>query len=64
MAPHSRDRVLDWQEEFRRIAPDLPGLPAAARAAVLGVVAAFVDEDAEAGTALAGRVVPLHAHAA
>ncbi len=56
--------MLDWQEEFRRIAPDLPGLPAAARAAVLGVVAAFVDEDAEAGTALAGRVVPLHAHAA
>jgi hypothetical protein len=45
-----RDRVLDWREELRRLEPDLPQLPAAARQAVDATLLCFLLEDAEAGT--------------
>jgi hypothetical protein len=44
-----RDRVLDWHEELRRLEPDLPKLPAAARQAVEATLRRFLLEDAEAG---------------
>jgi hypothetical protein len=43
-----RDRVSDWQEELLRIEPELAGLPAAARLAVLVVVVDFLEEDVAA----------------
>jgi hypothetical protein len=43
----SVDRVLDWREELLRVAPRLHELPASARQAVLGVVGAFLREDAD-----------------
>jgi hypothetical protein len=42
----ARDRVLDWQDEMRRLEPRLLELPAAAREAIREVVAAFQLEDA------------------
>ena len=48
------DRVMDWQEELRRIAPRLLELPVAARQAVYDVVAGFMREDA--GSADAPRL--------
>jgi hypothetical protein len=45
-----RDRVLDWREELRRLEPDLPNLPPAARAAVEATLQRFLGEDAEAGS--------------
>jgi hypothetical protein len=42
-----RDRILDWREELRRLEPELPELPAAAREAVLATVRRFLREDAE-----------------
>jgi hypothetical protein len=43
-----RERVLDWRDELLRIEPELAGLPAAARLAVLVVVADFLEEDVAA----------------
>jgi hypothetical protein len=44
----ARDRVLDWQEELRRIEPRLLELPVAARQAIREVVQGFLREDADA----------------
>jgi len=41
-----RDRVLDWHDELRRLAPRLAELPLAARLAIAEVVATFAREDA------------------
>jgi hypothetical protein len=46
----SRDRILDWREELRRLEPDLPRLPAAARLAVRTTVERFLREDAATQT--------------
>jgi len=48
MPTAQRDRVLDWEEELRRIAPRLLELPEAARRAIYDTVAGFKREDAEA----------------
>jgi hypothetical protein len=48
MFSDSRERVLDWRDEVRRLGPLLDDLPLAARNAVLDVVAAFLSEDAVA----------------
>jgi hypothetical protein len=48
VTPEHRDRILDWRQELRRLEPQLPSLPAAARRAVLATVARFVWEDAQA----------------
>jgi hypothetical protein len=56
-----RDRVLDWREELRRLEPDLPGLPAAARLAVQTTVERFLREEAE--MELEQRGAPVRAHA-
>jgi hypothetical protein len=42
-----RDRVMAWQEELLRIAPNLYDLPEAARQAVYDTVNDFLHEDAE-----------------
>ena len=47
MTTDRRDRVLDWQEELLRIAPQIFELPVAARQAVYDVVSCFLREDAE-----------------
>ena len=60
---HSRDLVLDWQDELVRIAPELPALPEAARDAVLALVARFATEDAALGIEREAVVVRLHAAA-
>jgi len=44
----ARERVLDWHEELLRIEPELVGLPAAARLAVLVVLVDFLEEDVAA----------------
>jgi hypothetical protein len=44
--PYSQDRILDWQEELLRIAPNLHEMPDAARQAVYAVVEDFLREDA------------------
>jgi hypothetical protein len=49
VATEYRDRILSWEDELRRLAPDLPDLPEAARLAVVAVVAQFLREDAESG---------------
>ena len=46
--------MLDWQDELRRITPQLLELPAAARRALHDVVTDFLREDA--GSADAPRV--------
>ena len=51
MTGEQRDRILDWRFELRRLEPELPSLPQAARAAVLATVARFLREDAETGAA-------------
>lgn len=50
MATEHRDRILDWQEELRRLEPDLPSLPLAARRAVRLVLESFAREDEERGS--------------
>ena len=46
--PHdSVDRVLDWREELLRVAPRFHELPDPARRAILAVVGAFLNEDAD-----------------
>jgi hypothetical protein len=60
----SRSEVRDWQDELVRIAPELPGLPSAAREAVLALVTRFAAEDAELGAEHEAVVIPLHAAAA
>ncbi len=42
----AHDRVLDWHEELRRIAPRLLELPIAARLAIYDTVEQFLQEDA------------------
>ncbi len=45
-----RDRILDWEDELQRLAPDLPTLPEAARIAVAATVDQFLREDANSAT--------------
>ena len=47
-----RDRILDWREELRRLEPELPELPAAARRALRETIERFMLEDALAGPEL------------
>lgn len=46
MTAEHRDRILDWRDELRRLEPNLPQLPLAARRAVRELVEAFLVEDA------------------
>lgn len=48
VASEYRDRILDWHDELRRLAPELPSLPQAAREALDATVARFLWEDARA----------------
>jgi len=51
MGKTGEDRVLDWQEELRRIEGRLADLPPAARLAVESVIERFRAEDAARGQA-------------
>jgi hypothetical protein len=46
MPSERHDRVIDWEEELLRIAPNLLELPQSAREAVYQVLAGFLHEDA------------------
>ena len=63
-APASRERVLDWHDELRRIEPELSGLPPAARELILELVAHFAAEDAAAEAPVERPAPALHAVAA